>query len=79
MGGNKTKRLLVIPLLVGVVILFSGNAQADFINPADNPGAGPFACDFSNGQNQHQWQFDYDILQLVLSETIHSISQTWFL
>ncbi len=69
------KRLIIIPLLVGVVTLFSGNAQAGFINPADDPSAAPFTCDFTNSQNQHQWQFDYDMPQLVLSETIHSTSQ----
>jgi glycerol uptake facilitator-like aquaporin len=79
MGGNKTKRLVIIPLLVGVIILFSGNAQAGFVNPANNPGAEPFTCDFNNIQYQHQWQFDYDMPQLVLSETIHFISRTWFL
>lgn len=68
------KKLAVVLMLGGLATVFSTVAQAGFVNPAVDPGATPFAVDFPDSQNQHQWQFDYGLPQLTMNETIYSTS-----
>jgi len=62
------KRLIVFPMPVVLVTLFTNIAQAGFVNSADNPGAATFTRGFSNKQKQHKhdklstFQFDITIL-----------------
>lgn len=66
--GEEMKRLIVFPMPMVLVTLFTNIAQAGFVNSADNPGAATFTCGFSNNQKQHSnsdlinLQFDIDIL-----------------
>jgi hypothetical protein len=66
------KKLLAALLLLGVVTLFSPVARAGFVDPAANPGAQPFTCEFPGGSNQHGWGFDYSGPTLTMDEVIHS-------
>ena len=68
------KRSAIIPMLVGIVTLFSTIAQAGFVDPAAKPGAAPFACQFPDSLNDHQWEFDYGLPTLTMKETIYSTS-----
>jgi len=66
------KKLAIVLMLVGVVSLLSTTAQAGFVDPAVNPGASPFTCQFPDGLNYHQWGFDYGATTLTMKETIYS-------
>jgi len=66
------KKFVALLLLLGVMTLCSPVAQAGFVDPAQNPGAQPFTCEFSGSPNQHDWGFDYSGPTLTMDEVIHS-------
>jgi hypothetical protein len=68
---------LAISLMVAVAIMmFSTATQAGFVDPALNPDAAPFNCNFTSTQNDHQWTFDYNPAAptLTMTESIKSSS-----
>jgi len=54
------KNLAVVVMVVGITALACPIAQAGFVDPAENPGAAPFTCQFPAAHNAHEWEFDYD-------------------
>ncbi len=70
------KKLAFILMLVVRVALFTSVAQAGFVNPDENPGAAPFSLEFTDTQNQYEWDFDYDPSAPTLSmeELIYDVS-----
>jgi len=75
-------RKITVVLTLGVVMtLLSTVAQAGFVNPGENPGAMPFTCEFPDNQNQHDWEFDYDISvpTLIMDEIISFVDTDYVL
>ena len=70
------KKFGISLMVAGAVMMFGAAAHAGFVDPALNPGAAPFNCDFPNSQNQHQWDFDYNPAAptLTMNECISSAS-----
>jgi len=68
------KKSAAFLMLVGVVTLLGAIAQAGFVDPAVNPDAAPFTCQFPDGLNSHQWEFDYGAPTLTMKEIIYSKS-----
>jgi hypothetical protein len=70
------KKIAVALMTVGVIFFLTTAAQAGFLNPAENPGAAPFMCEFPDSQNTHVWEFDYDLEAPTLSmvEVVSSAS-----
>jgi hypothetical protein len=68
------RNMTVALMVAGLVALCGPIAQAGFVNPAENPDAAPFTCEFAAIQNHHSWVFDYDTSNptLTLNEVIHS-------
>jgi hypothetical protein len=70
------KKTIVALMTVGVIFFLTAAVQAGFVNPAENPGAAPFVCEFPGSQNIHEWEFDYDTEAptLTMDEIISSTS-----